>query len=178
MSITQKIRAQIIAESYKPQVEKNTNILDIGCGNGVVSRVLISELEINLTGSDIIDYRTEKIPFKKMELVNKLPFNDKEFDYAFLNDVLHHTSNIEELILEAARVAKRVLIFEDQETFFLKVLDITLNNLYCPQMPCPLNFKTEKEWVNIFSNLGFDYEQIKLSYPFWYPLKHMSFILY
>lgn len=177
VSWSQKEKAKIIAESYKNWNLKNKKILDVGCGNGVVSQVLNEILEADISGTDIIDYCKQDISFKKMDSPNKLPFEDNSFDFVMFIESLHHSENIEELIIEANRVASDILIFEDKELFFLKTLDVGLNYLYCKDMPVPCNFKTEKAWCNLFIKLGFSYVKAEISYPFWYPLRHFVFKL-
>lgn len=178
MTWSQKQRAKIIAQTYKKWNLKNKKVLDVGCGNGVVSKSLKEILQIDITGTDIIDYRKENILFKLIENKNKLPFEDKSFDFVMLNDILHHSDNIEQILLEAGRISSDILVFEDQESILLKILDVGLNYLYCKNMPIPFNFKTEEEWCNLFEEFGFYYEKTEISYPFWYPLKHLSFKLY
>jgi len=177
MSLTQKYRAGIIIKSYKKWNIQAKKALDVGCGNGVVSRALKEELDLDLTGTDIIDYRRENIPFKLMKKADTLPFEDRSFDLAFFNDVLHHTTDIEPLLIEGARVARYILIFEDKESPLLRLVDLFLNHFYSPGMPRPLNFKTFKEWRLLFDKLGFDYSIGEISRPFLYPFKHMVFML-
>lgn len=177
MSWSQKKRANIILDSYSNLGLNGHKVLDIGCGNGVVSNILKNGLNLDLIGSDIIDYRIEDIPFKKMDDKGIFPFDDNIFDYAVFNDILHHSENVEELIIEAFRVAKKILIFEDHETLLLKILDIGLNYFYCSKMPCPLNFRSEKEWETLFREQNLNYEKGEIKYPYWYPLRHMVYKL-
>lgn len=177
MSLFQKIRASIISKYYRLWILKGKKVLDVGCGNAVVSELLKKNLDISLYGTDIIDYRKKKIPFRSMEHPAKLPFDAASFDYVIFNDSLHHTRYIEELLLEAVRVAPIILIFEDCENVFLKIIDKVLNYLYCSEMSSAVNFKNENEWCLLFNKLGFGYEIGTLSYPFWYPIRHMCFKL-
>ena len=177
MSFTQRKRAEIIVNCYKKWDISGKKILDVGCGNGVVSEVLQKNLNLDLCGTDIIDYRKIVMPFKKIEKVSKLPFEDSSFDYVMFNDVLHHTEDIEMAIAEGGRVGNSVLIFEDQSSFLLYMVDVALNRLYSSQMPCPLNFKTREQWCFLFDKLGFQYDIGEVSYPFFYPFKHMAFKL-
>ena len=177
MSITQKKRARIIANTYRNWGVEGTKVLDVGCGNGVVSEVLVNELSLNLYGTDIIDYRKTDISFKQMNSVDELPFDDLFFDYVMFNDVLHHSEKIESLILEGKRVAHELLIFEDKQSFLLTIFDVVLNHIYSSRMPVPLSFKTKEEWCLLFDNLGFMWEIGEVSYPFWYPFRHLAFRL-
>ncbi len=177
MSITQKKRAKIIADAYKNWGAEGKKALDVGCGNGVVSDVLVADLELNLCGTDIIDYRTTNIPFKQMENPGELPFDDLSFDFVMFNDVLHHSEHIESLILEGKRVGHSLLIFEDKQSFLLTIVDVVLNHIYSSRMPVPLNFKTKEEWCLLFDKLGLEWEAGEVSYPFWYPFQHFAFRL-
>lgn len=177
MSMTQRIRAGIIAESYRHWVKQGQHVLDVGCGNGVVSQFLKDALILRLHGTDILDYRKTDIPFTQMREGHKLPFLDSSFDCVMFNDVLHHTDDIESLILEGKRVAKRILIFEDKKSWLLSIVDIVLNYFYSPKMPCPLNFKTSEEWHLLFLKLGLSCEAGEINYPFWYPFRHQVFCL-
>jgi len=177
MSWSQKQRAKIIAKTYAKLGLYKKKVLDIGCGNGEVSKVIIKILEINIIGCDIENYCNETIPFKQMENITQLPFGDNSFDAVMLNDVLHHCDNIEELLISASKIAPEIYIFEDKESFLLKLLDVGLNHFYCKNMNIPLNFKTEEQWENLFKKLGFLTEKTELNYPFWYPIRHFAFKL-
>jgi ubiquinone/menaquinone biosynthesis C-methylase UbiE len=176
MSWSQKERAKIIAKTYSKWDLNNKKILDVGCGNAVVTKVLKDFFNADIYGTDIVDYRKEEISFKLMEEKNKLPFEDNSFDFVMLNDILHHSDNIEELLLEAKRISANVLIFEDKESLLLKVLDVGLNYFYCNKMPIPFNFKKEEEWISLFEKQGFSYKKGNVFYPFWYPLRHFAFL--
>ncbi|MFH1846517.1 MAG: class I SAM-dependent methyltransferase [Candidatus Omnitrophota bacterium] len=177
MSITQKIRAKIIVACYKNWGICGKKVLDVGCGNGVVSKILEEKFGLNLCGTDIIDYRKVNIPFRKMDRIDKLPFDDLSFDYVIFNDVLHHSKDVVSLIVEGKRIAKCLLIFEDKPSFLLYITDIIFNFFYSYKMPLPVNFKTREEWYVLFEELGFNCESGKLIYPVWYPFKHMVFRL-
>lgn len=176
MSFTQKLRGKLIARSYKNWNIENKKVLDVGCGNGVVSKVLMEELHLDLFGTDILDYRKEKICFKKMAGA-LLPFEDASFDYVLFNDVLHHSEDIESLLLEAKRVGKHLLVFEVKASPLFRIFDVVLNSLYHSDMPHPENFKQSEEWFVLFDRLGFHCETGKVRHPVWYPFKHMAFKL-
>jgi ubiquinone/menaquinone biosynthesis C-methylase UbiE len=176
MSLTQRTRALVIADCYRLSVTAGKKALDIGCGNGIVSAALKNSLGVDLHGTDIVDYCRGKIPFRLMDNPRKIPFPDNFFDYVFFNDILHHAQYPEELLLEAARVAPCIMVFEDSETPGLKALDRLFNLFYCAKIPSA-GFRDEKGWGQLFSRLGLQYEKMALAYPFYYPLRHICFKL-
>jgi len=181
MSWTQRRRAEIVGDSYKPWMSEGDKVLDIGCGNGEVSLCLADNLNVEVAGTDIIDYRTPEarlFPFSAMESADRLPFEDGSFDVAMFTDILHHTEDPKKLLLEAKRLARKaVVVFEDCDSWLLRKVDVSLNFHYCSSMPCPLTFKTQDEWCELFRNLEFTVEVGQPKYPFWYPFRHMAFRL-
>ncbi len=177
MSFTQKIRANIIVDCYKRRLLEGKKVLDVGCGNGTVSKVIQESFKLSLTGVDTTSYCKENIHFVEMAEPERFPFEDHSFDYVMFNDVLHHCDNIKALLIEARRVADKVFIFEDKGSFFMKTLDVSLNYFYLKDMKCPMNFCTKPEWCDLFESLGFHCEVIDVKYPLLYPLRHMAFEL-
>lgn len=170
-------RSKIIENAYKDWVSTSDTVLDIGCGNGVVTEELGRRFSCHIVGTDVLDYRKRKIPFKIMNGQNKLPFSDNEFNISMLNDVLHHCDNQEKLLNEAFRVADKVLIFEVEPSIITKILDIIINQIHNFRMNIPLNFKTSQEWMDYFKNLNFDFEYRKTERPLFYPFINFSFRL-
>ena len=90
-----------------------TSVLDLGCGFGAYSCVLACE-GWKCVGCDInIDYlRTAAL--KGLPVVgadSALPFLDRSFDTVLIFEVLEHVADVEKLLAEAFRVArKNVLI--------------------------------------------------------------------
>lgn len=177
--ITTKYRYKLIIQAYKNWIKRGENILDVGCGDGIISERLITEFSVNLVGCDILDYLIRNIPFVKMNSKNKLPFKDNSFDVVMVNDVLHHMKKKDQIkiIKEALRLSPKVLIFEDKPTFFGKLADVLANVLHNVKMDVPLTFREKSEWENIFKGLDTSYETIELPRPLLYPFSHIAFSL-
>jgi len=178
MISTTVYRSRIVIDAYRDWVSKTDRVLDIGCGTAIVIDELRRYFKCQVVGTDLLDYRKREVPFKLMENENRLPFRDGEFDLAIFNDVLHHCSRQDDMLREASRVAKRVLIFEMKPTLVAKILDIFINQFYNRKMNIPLNLKSFDGWLEYFSRLGFSVESRHIPKPnLLYPFTHFSFRL-
>lgn len=104
------------AQNKKKRFDKLLNpgshVLDIGSGYGLVTQVLASDGHRTLA-VDVADQSV--LPTQKPIVYNgrELPFLDHIFDYGLLLTVLHHTSEPEKVLAEAARVCEKVIVIED-----------------------------------------------------------------
>lgn len=176
---TSKYRAKLISDVYKKWIKNGDSIIDVGCGNGIVTSELKDNLSINVTGCDIDNYLVADIPYKRMKSFSKIPFPNKKFDGAFFNDVLHHTdySNQRKLLEEAARVSHNVYLFELKPTVVGRAGDFLLNKIHHFKMKIPFTYRTEREWDALFKELGFSYSKIHVERPVFYPFTHIAYKL-
>lgn len=176
-----RYRARLIAKAYTRWIKPKEKILDVGSGTGIVAVELSKLLKVTVSGCDIEEYLIEKIPFKKMEAHDKLPFKDKSFDTVMFNDVLHHTDyeNQKKLLKEAERVTKKqILAFELRPTLSGKLADFLINKIHYIRMNIPFTYRTTSEWKSLFEDLGFKYEAKEVRKPFLYPFSHIAFRLF
>lgn len=176
-----KIRARKIADIYKNHIKSKEKVLDIGCGNGRMAKEIksILNLDIELTGTDVLNYN----PGFKFKIIenNRIPFKNKEFDSAMLNDVLHHIpmNRQIDIIKEAIRVSDKVLIFEVADTFSGKIVDIITNKLNDLRVKLPLSMRRLDGWIKLFkeNNINFEYKIIGRSADQLFLLKNYFFML-
>lgn len=158
-------RSKGLVKQFEQYLNKNDTILDVGSGDCKICEILkerghsVTPLDVkNLSCCDNIEpilYDGKKIPFK-----------DNKFDVALIITVLHHTPNPAEIIKEAKRVCKRIIIVEDiNENKFRKYLTNFLDSLYNLEfIGHPHSNKTDQEWKSLFKKLELkikDMEYIK-----------------
>ena len=94
------------------------SILDVGCGEGVLTSEWAERLEGRIVGIDLPDPKLEAEWQKRQrpnleyraEEATSLSFGDDEFDTATAIEVLEHVPDPEATVAEMARVAKRWLL--------------------------------------------------------------------
>ena len=177
--ITSAYRSKLIIGAYRKYIKANQIILDVGCGNGLVSHELKKYFHIGVTGCDIISYLQYDIPFIKMKSKKILPFAGKTFDQVMFNDVLHHMEKTNQKIIlqEALRIANSVLIFEVIPTFKGKLFDYLMNKIHNPKMNLCFTFRTKDQWEKVFRDLQVNYSVIEVPRPILYPFSHIAFHL-
>lgn len=93
------------------------NILDFGCGTGVVSNEL-KKAGYNVIGFDVSENainearkRYPDVNFITGLLENNLPFKDSQFDAIYCAEVIEHIYDIEFLMQELNRVLKKKVFY-------------------------------------------------------------------
>jgi ubiquinone/menaquinone biosynthesis C-methylase UbiE len=180
INITTGIRSRLIIEAYQNWVNKHDRVLDVGCGDGILSEILQKSLDIKLTGCDIENYFKTKIPFRIVKEESVLPFPKNSFDIVMFNDSLHHINmiNQKKLLQEALRIANKILIFEDEPNWVETIVDWGINKFHNKNMPVTLSFRKPTQWIELFKDLDVKYKYKKVRKPFGYPLTHEAFYLY
>lgn len=176
---TSSYRFRLMTTAYDKWLKENERVLDIGCGRGTITKLLRYHFSLQLQACDIKNYLIyDDIPFKKM-VSGKLPKFKHKFDTALLNDVLHHIpkEDQENLIKDALRVAKKVLIFEMKPTLCAKIFDFILNKFHYGTLDTPLSFRSIPEWKSLFKKLNVQSKVKAVKRPFWYPFSHIAFLI-
>lgn len=173
-------RSKITIKAIQPFLSAHKKVLDIGCGNGVVSNEIKKYFNCSITGTDVIDYLKVNIDFKKMSREDKLDFNDKEFDIGLFSVVLHHIPfDIQiRLIKEALRVCSEVLIFEEEPTFTAKLIDYATNKINSPKVRILLTHRDKEGWIELFkqNNINFEYHPVKKPIFFYLITRYLFYL--
>ncbi len=87
-------------------------ILELGSGMGSVVQIL-RQRGFTVSAADIRDSSVHKSLAPTVYNGQRLPFEDGAFDVCLLLTVLHHCPDPDQVLAEAARVARQIVIIED-----------------------------------------------------------------
>lgn len=97
-------------------IEKNTRVLDVGCGDGILTEYLKKNKNINIRGLEISKDNVQKCIAKGLTVIegnaetDLKQFLNNSFDYVILSQTLQAFLNPELVINELLRVGKKVII--------------------------------------------------------------------
>ena len=160
--------SQLLAE----QLEEGYQVLDVGCGDGVIANHIKASKHIEIQGVDVLERDSCAIPFKLYD-GKKLPFEDNSFDVVQIVDVLHHVDDIEACFKELCRVTKKYLLIKDHcrdgilARKTLEFMDNVGNKRYGVNLP--YNYLSKEEWnqlLNLYNCQKQSWNSSLSLYPF------------
>ena len=142
-------RARRNAKYLLPHILESERIIDIGSGSGMIAKVISERIPVDFILVDVIDWNITDFPLVLFD-GEHIPFPGNAFDVALLIDVLHHSEKEKQLLKEALRVAKKVIIVE--EVHHHPKMDLLANisdNLqwFLYGMPLGIHHRNKKQWV-------------------------------
>ncbi len=151
-------RVRVLAKMLAEHIPNYSSVLDIGCGSGVVASCLLKNSPtLSVQGIDILEDTKCLIKYNHFDGKN-IPFERDSVDVCIFVDVLHHTSNIKELLKEAARVSKKYILIKDHiceskyDFRVLKFMDWIGNRPH--GIVLKYNYTSRKKWKEYFSYSG------------------------
>ena len=97
-------------------IEKNTRVLDVGCGDGTLMEFLKNNKEIDIIGIEISKNKVQNCIGKGLTVIegdaekDLIQFPDHSFDYVILSQTLQAFLNPEQVISELLRVGKKAIV--------------------------------------------------------------------
>ena len=147
-------------------------ILDVGCGDMIVTQCFHGQTGKKIIGLDVIDYNLSELPLQIYD-GSSFPFADGSFDTVYAIFSLHHCTNGLTVLEEMVRVGrdKIIIVEEPYSNFFTKyytlIHDWMGNRLESFSIDTPFHFHTDKEWKRAFTdrNLQLIHEQRIFQFP-------------
>jgi ubiquinone/menaquinone biosynthesis C-methylase UbiE len=151
-------RVRVLVESLAALVPNGSRLLDIGCGDGQIAKLIVARRSgVEATGIDVLLRPKTHIPVAKYDGTT-IPFEDASFDVVMFIDVLHHTENPAALLREATRVTRRYVLLKDhfRNGVFagatLRLMD-WIGNVH-HGVALPYNYLSETEWRRIYERVA------------------------
>ena len=165
-------RARALARAIASVIPQNATVLDVGCGDGSLAQGIVAlRRDIRIQGVEVTRRAQTYIPVTLFD-GRHLPFTTEQFDVVLFADVLHHTEHAEQLVKEAARVARRAIVIKDHcaDGFLarptLRFMDRVGNARF--GVTLPYLYLSWAEWQGLFERAGMavDTKQTRLGlYP-------------
>ena len=167
-------RVQVLSEHMAKQIDVDSSILDIGCGDGQISELIASKVPgSSIRGIDVMERSIANIEVAKYDGLN-IPLEDNSVDTCTFVDVLHHADNPYRVLEEAGRVARKSVVIKDHlaDGFLsweiLRFMDWVGNERH--GVALPYNYLLKAEWDAFFDKLGWtidDWNTDLKIYPLW-----------
>jgi len=167
-------RVKVLTGHLATLVPLNARVLDIGCGDGQLARLLLDvRPDLKLQGIDVLVRAQTQIPVTAFDGTT-LPFDDQSFDAVMFMDVLHHTTDPMNLLREARRVTSQNIIIKDHTVAgvigrpLLHFMDWVGNARH--GVASPGNYWTLPQWNQAFAELGLSptvWKRELSLYPWW-----------
>jgi methionine biosynthesis protein MetW len=135
---------KIIADN----IENNTRVLDVGCGDGVLIEYLKKEKNVDVRGLEILKDKVQICISKGLTVIegnaeiDLKQFPNNSFDYVVLSQTLQAFVNPEKVINELLRVGKRAIVTIPNFGFWKVRLHLLLKGTM------PVTKALPDEWYN------------------------------
>jgi SAM-dependent methyltransferase len=151
-------RVRKLAAHLAEVVPTDAQVLDVGCGDGAIARLLQEQRpDVQVRGIDVLIRGQTHIPVEPFD-GQTIPYAHGSFDVVLFVDVLHHTTDPMVLLREAARVARQAVVLKDHTANgmlagpTLRFMDHVGNARH--GVALPYNYWPRQRWLDAFRQLG------------------------
>lgn len=152
-----------------------TSILDVGCGEGVLTHEWAQKLgDGRIVGIDLDDpllheqWKTRTAPNLEYQVMKaeNLPFADDEFDMATAIEVLEHVPDAEATVAEMARCAKRWILVSVPREPIWRIVNVARGAYWkdLGNTPGHVNHWSKSSFTKMLSRYG-QVEQVRSPFP-------------
>lgn len=158
-------RVDVLAAHLADLISKNAKVLDVGCGDGLLSSAILERRpDLDVVGIDVLVRPETSIPVEAFD-GSAIPYQDETFDSVIAVDVLHHTVSPPQLLAEMARVTRKQIVLKDHyrnglgAQWTLAWMDRVGNARHGVDIPC--NYLSRQQWGDLFSQLGLEIDDCR-----------------
>jgi len=151
-------RMTVLANHLERLLPNEGTALDVGCGNGVISKLIMSaNPNLDIHGIDVLQRPRCEIPMQIYDGA-EFPLADSSVDTVFFVDVLHHVPEPGRLLFEAKRVARKSIVIKDHlcnswwAERVLALMDWVGNRPH--GVALPYNYFSSAQWQECWAELG------------------------
>ncbi len=166
-------RVETLAAWFAQLLPHGARVLDVGCGDGLISAILQSKRpDLSVRGIDVLPRTHTHIPVDMFD-GSRIPFGPESFDVVLFSDVLHHTPDPSVLLREARRVAAHSVLMKDHNRnglaagSRLRFMDWVGNARF--GVALPYNYWSDRQWRTAWREIGLHPDRLITSlglYPF------------
>jgi len=167
-------------------IERNSYVLDLGCGDGELLFLLQEKKDVKGQGTDIKEEAIYRCVARGLSVFHSdietglFDYPDKSFDYVMLNQSLQEARNSEKIIFEALRVGKKVIVGFPNfayirarfQLFFKGIAPVTASLPYTWYNTPNIHFLSIKDFINFCKERDID---IREKYFLWRDKKIFLF---
>ena len=129
-------------------IDKNSHVLDVGCGDGILMEFLAQEKKVNIRGIEISKTKVQNCIAKGLTIIegnaeeDLRQFPDKSFDYVILSQTLQAFFDPEKVLEQLLRIGKQTIVTIPNFGYW----KVRLHLLFKGTMPITKNLPNE--WYN------------------------------
>ena len=157
-------RVEVLASWFAKLLPSGVRVLDVGCGDGLISAVLQEKRpDISIQGIDVLARAQTHIPVSIFD-GSRFPFPAQSFEVVLFSDVLHHTIDPIVLLQEACRTTTQHVLVKDHfrkgvaAYARLRFMDWVGNARFGVSLP--YNYWTEEQWHAGWNAVGLHPEHL------------------